>query len=280
MTRLGTTIARESRSLFVPPKTGMPPLPVGCWATVAAVLLLVLLASCATRSRPSPPSFPSPPAPAPRSEPTAPEARPGEPKPYKALGQWYQPLPDATGFHQQGIASWYGPDFHGKRTSSGETYDMHGMTAAHKTLPLGTLVRVRHLQNQRSVDLRINDRGPFVGNRVIDLSYEAARQLGVVGPGTAPVEVVAIGVLAGSSVDLYSGNFTFQVGAFTSRDSAERRRAELDPRVGNAHIGEVDRGDRVFYRGRVGKKASLQDATAYEAYLIRNGFPDAFAVAD
>ena len=278
MTRLKTIAAHESAVRTGPPKTGRRPLPVGRWATVAAALLLALLAGCATRSRPAPPSLP--PAPAPSPEPAAPESRPGEPRPYKALGQWYQPLPDATGFRQEGIASWYGPDFHGKRTSSGETYDMHGMTAAHKTLPLGTLVRVRHLQSQRTVELRINDRGPFVGNRVIDLSYEAARQLGVVGPGTAPVEVIAVGVLAGSSVDLYSGNFTFQVGAFTNRDSAERLRAELNPRFGNAHIVEFDRGDRLFYRVRVGKKTSLPEATAYEAHLIRNGFPDAFAVAD
>jgi rare lipoprotein A len=248
------------------------------WLAVAAALLLMLSAGCASRSRPAPPSLP--PAPAPKPEPAAPEARPGEPRPYRALGQWYQPLTDAKGFRQEGIASWYGPDFHGKRTSSGETYDMHGLTAAHKTLPLGTLVRVRHLQNQRTVELRINDRGPFVGSRVIDLSYEAARQLGVVGPGTAPVEVVAIGVLAGSSVDLYSGNFTFQVGAFTNRDSAERLRAELNPRFGNAHIVEFDRGDRLFYRVRVGKTTSLEEAAAYEAHLVRNGFPDAFAVAD
>jgi rare lipoprotein A len=243
-----------------------------------AVLLLMLLAGCAARSRPVPPPPSIPPAP--RPEPAAPEVRPGEPRPYKALGQWYQPLPDAKGFRQEGIASWYGPDFHGKRTSSGETYDMHAMTAAHKTLPLGTLVRVRHLQNQRAVDLRINDRGPFVGNRVIDLSYEAARQLGVIGPGTAAVEVVAIGVAAGSPVDLYSGNFTFQVGAFASRESAERLRAELDPRFGNAHIVEFDRGDRLFYRVRVGKTTSLQEAATYEAHLIRSGFPDAFAVAE
>jgi rare lipoprotein A len=243
---------------------------------VALFLILMLLAGCSARSRPAPPA----PSPAPRPEPSAPEARPGEPKPYKALGQWYQPLPDAKGFRQEGVASWYGPDFHGKRTSSGEIYDMHAMTAAHKTLPLGTLVRVRHLQNQRSVELRINDRGPFVGNRVIDLSYEAARQLGVVGPGTAAVEVVAVGVAAGSPVDLYSGNFTFQVGAFASRDSAERLRAELNPRFGNAHIVEFDRGDRLLYRVRVGKTANLQEAVAYEAHLVRNGFPDAFAVAE
>jgi rare lipoprotein A len=274
MTRLESTATRDSEAALNPPDACPRPARDALWLALAAVLALMLVAGCAARSRPTPP------APIPRTDPAAPEPRPGEPRPYKALGQWYQPLPDAKGFRQEGIASWYGPDFHGKRTSSGETYDMHGMTAAHKTLPLGTLVRVRNLQNQRTVELRINDRGPFVGSRVIDLSYEAARQLGVIGPGTAAVEVVAIGVLAGSPVDLYGGNFTFQVGAFSSRESAEKLRAELNPRFGNAHIVEFDRGDRLFYRVRVGKSTSLQEAIAYEAHLIRNGFPDAFVVAD
>jgi rare lipoprotein A len=243
-------------------------------------LLLAVFDGCAARTA-SPPSAHAP-RPAPRPEAPAPESAPGLPKPYKVFGRWYQPIPDASGFRQEGLASWYGPDFHGKRASSGEVYDMHSMTAAHRTLPLGTLVRVRHLGNHRQVDVRINDRGPFVRERerIIDLSYAAAQQLGVVGPGTAPVAVVAIGMAAGSPVDLYSGNFTFQVAALSNRENAERLRAELNPRFGNAHIIEFDRGDRVFYRVRIGKCSSLEEADAFEAHLIRNGFPDAFAVAE
>jgi rare lipoprotein A len=157
---------------------------------------------------------------------------------------------------------------------------MHDMTAAHKTLPLGTLVGIRHLENNRTIEVRINDRGPFVRDRVIDLSYEAARRLGIVGPGTASVEIVALGTLADSPVDVYTGNFTFQVGAFTNRNNAERLRVDLDPRFGNAHIIKFDRGDQIFYRVRIGKCSSLEEAIAYEADLIRNGFPDAFAVAE
>lgn len=247
-------------------------------AAIVAAAVLMTAGGCSKRSNyPTPP--PSPPS-APRTETAPPETQPGQPRPYKALGQWYQPLPDSKGFRQQGIASWYGPDFHGKRSSSGEIYDMHDMTAAHKTLPLGTLVRVRHLQSQRSIEVRINDRGPFVGDRIIDLSYEAARRLGVIGPGTAAVEVEAIGTLAGTPADVYSGNFTFQVGAFSSRENAERLRAELNPRFGNAHIVEFEQSGRMFYRLRVGKCTSLGEAIAYEAHLKENGFKDAFAVAE
>jgi rare lipoprotein A len=244
--------------------------------SVAAAAVLMSMGGCATRSH-----YPPPPS-APRAETAPPETRPDQPRPYKALGQWYQPIPDAKGFRQQGLASWYGPDFHGKRASSGEIYDMHAMTAAHRTLPLGTLVRVRHLQNNRTVDVRINDRGPFVREheRIIDLSYAAAQQLGVVGPGTAPVEVVAIGTAAGSPVDLYSGNFTFQIGAFSNRENAERLRSELNPRFGNAHIVQFEQGARLLYRVRVGKCSSLNEAIAYEAHLKESGFPDAFAVAE
>jgi rare lipoprotein A len=249
------------------------------WLAIVAAVLSVI-EGCGARA-PAPPPV-SAPRPAPRTDAPAPESTPGQPRPYKVFGKWYQPIPDAGGFRQEGVASWYGPDFHGKKASSGEIYDMHSMTAAHRTLPLGTLVRVRQLGNNRSVDVRINDRGPFVRERerIIDLSYAAAQQLGVVGPGTARVEVVAIGMAAGSPLDLYSGNFTFQVAALSSRENAERLRAELNPRFGNAHIVEFDRGDRILYRVRIGKCSSLEEADAFEAHLIRNGFPDAFAVAE
>jgi rare lipoprotein A len=224
----------------------------------------------------------------PRSQPP-PSGKPGYPKPYKVLGKWYQPLPHSEGFRQRGIASWYGRDFHGKKTSNGEIYNMYAMTAAHKTLPLGTYVEVHNRENSRSIVVRINDRGPFVRGRIIDLSYTAAKDIGIVGPGTARVEVVALGrpaSSAGSSAstyvqdDYYSGNFTFQVGAFLNRENAEKLKRKLDQTYKNAHIVEYDNGVNIFYRVRVGKVSTLEQAQEYEAYLIQNGFPDAIVVAE
>ena len=213
----------------------------------------------------------------------------GYPKPYKVFGKWYQPLPDSKGFRQRGIASWYGKDFHGKKTSNGERYDMYAMTAAHKTLPLGTYVRVYNLENNRQVEVRINDRGPFVRGRIIDLSYSAAKEIGIVGPGTARVEVVALGtpVATGGGTDrsfvqgdYYSGNFTYQVGAFANRDNAERLKGTLDKKYRNAHITVFDRGDQVFYRVRVGKFTNLEEAVRHELILIEDGYTDAILIAE
>lgn len=213
----------------------------------------------------------------------------GHPKPYKVFGKWYQPLPDSRGFRQRGIASWYGKDFNGKKTSNGETYNMHAMTAAHKTLPLGTFVRVHNLENNRRVEVRVNDRGPFVRGRIIDLSYAAASELGIVGPGTAQVEVVALATPAATDggaprsakpVDLYSGNFTFQIGAFVNRANAARLAAKLNKKYNNAHVTVYDRGDQIFYRVRVGQFSSLKQAEAQESILIRDGYPDLFIVAE
>ena len=224
------------------------------------------------------------PAPAP-----PPKRPPGHPKPYKVFGKWYQPLPDAKGFRQRGIASWYGKDFHGKKTSNGEIYDMYAMTAAHKTLPLGTYVEVYNLENNRRVKVRINDRGPFVRGRIIDLSYTAADRIGIVGPGTARVEVIALATPAATDggrpisskpVDLYAGNFTFQIGAFVNRENAERLTAKLNEKYKNAHIKVYDRGDQIFYRVRVGRFTTLKQAESQEAILIRDGYIDLFIVAE
>ena len=211
----------------------------------------------------------------------------GHPRPYRVDGTWYKPMPDAKGFSQRGIASWYGKKFHGRRTSSGEVYDMYALTAAHKTLPLGTWVKVRRLDNSRQVVVRVNDRGPFVHGRIIDLSYSAAKELGMVGPGTARVEVIALGkrreTAAGDTyvpLDYYSGAFTFQVGAFSNRDNAERLRAKLDRLYVNAHVTPYDRGDAVFYRVRVGRCNDLESAEEYERRLAAGGYPDVFIVAE
>jgi rare lipoprotein A len=221
--------------------------------------------------------------------PPPPPSKPGHPKPYKVLGKWYQPLPHSDGFRQNGMASWYGWDFHGKKTSNGELYNMYAMTAAHKTLPLGTYVKVHNLENNRSVVVRINDRGPFVRGRIIDLSYSAAKDIGIVGPGTARVEVIALGRRTSSSggaastytVEDYShGRFTFQVGAFLNRENAERQKRALARRYKNAHITVYDRGDKLFYRVRVGRFATLQEAIQHQEILIQDGFPDAILVAE
>ena len=166
---------------------------------------------------------------------------------------------------------------------------MYAMTAAHKTLPLGTYVRVHNLENDRQMEVRINDRGPFVRGRIIDLSYTAAKKLGLVGPGTAKVEIVVLGTPAITDGgtdriyvqgDYYTGNFTFQVGAFTNRENAERLQRKLDEPYKNAHITVYDRGDKIFYRVRVGAFKTLEEAARNEVVLIQDGFPDAFMVAE
>ena len=162
-------------------------------------------------------------------------------KPYTIRGKTYYPLQSARGFIEEGIASWYGPGFHGKRTANGETYDMHAMTAAHTILPLGTIVRVTNKSNGRSLVLRINDRGPFVNDRVIDLSRAAADKLDIVAKGTAPVRIVAISDLpqtasAAAKADNQlpklnsgkDGRFFLQVGSFPQQDDAQEMARQLE----------------------------------------------------
>ena len=221
---------------------------------------------------------------------TPPPRTPGHPKPYKIGKTWYKPLPHARGFDQRGRASWYGKKFHGRKTSNGETYNMYAMTAAHKTLPFNTHVRVINLENGKETQVRINDRGPFVRGRIIDLSYTAAKNIGIVDSGTAPVKIVALGVANKPTqvkstkqsyhhVNYYQGNFTIQVGAFTERTNAERLRNKLSQSFKNAHITTYNDGYDIYYRVRVGKCSTLEQAVEYEGIMIQRGFPDAFAVA-
>ena len=170
------------------PRPGARPL------LTAAVMAVWLVACASAPRRPatvSPPTVPTPPqAGVPDAVPRAePRSAHGNPPFYDVNGRRYTILPSADNFVERGVASWYGPDFHGHKTSSGEIYDMYRMTAAHRTLPIPCYARVTNLGNGRSVIVRINDRGPFVANRVIDLSYSAATRLDIVRTGTAFVEL-------------------------------------------------------------------------------------------
>lgn len=228
---------------------------------VSALLLAALLlftAACATKRTPPP-------------------VRPvGAPRPYKVLGKWYQPLASAAGYDEVGIASWYGPKFHGKPTASGEPYDMHALTAAHKTLPLGTRVKVRHLENGREVTLKINDRGPFVNKRIIDLSNKAAHALGMVGAGTARVRVTALSTPQASAPKaLAKGDFGVQVGAFGELANAQSYAARLQGRYTRLPVKALKGADGLN-RVVVGRLAHREAAVDLKLRLMEDGFPHAF----
>ena len=147
---------------------------------------------------------------------------------------------------QVGTASWYGPGFHGKRTSTGEVYDQNGLTAAHNSYPLGTRIMVTNLDNGRQVKVRINDRGPFVGDRILDLSYGAGSALGMIANGLAHVRIE---VLDGQPLQTL---FAVQVGAFADRDAARELQDRLAERFDEVHVARVTNTGGTYYRVRVG----------------------------
>jgi rare lipoprotein A len=173
------------------------------------------------------------------------------------------PAPAPVGYIEEGQASWYGNPFHGRRASNGETYDMYKLTAAHRTLPFETMVRVTNLNNGKSTVVRITDRGPFVGNRIIDLSLAAARQIESVGPGVVPVRLEVLG-----NVDVTAGFFTVQVGAFRDHANAEHLRDRLSLSYSPIFIQQYDSPEGTFYRLRVGK-VSGEDAAKELAEQLR-----------
>ena len=213
----------------------------------------------------------------------------GTQKPYEVNGQRYQPILSAANYREEGIASWYGRDFHGRKTSNGEIYDMHAMTAAHKILPMNVYLRVTNLRNGLSTVVRVNDRGPFIKGRIIDLSYSAAKQLDVVGPGTAPVTIEALGYSseqgAGDAgpfrqpLSYELGPFTLQIGAFVVKDNALRLAQKMNEQYGQSSVVEGWVKGQKFYRVRVGLYKNLDDAESAIHKMAINGYPNCFVVA-
>ena len=279
----------------------MRPLPRkerGPWRIAAAALCVLALAGCSVVAHraPTPPPTPPPPAvppPPPPNVAAVPDAVPraeprsahGNPPFYDVLGRRYYVLVSADGYIERGVASWYGPTFHGGSTSSGESYDMYGMTAAHKTLPLPTYARVTNLRNGRSVVVRINDRGPFVANRLIDLSYTAAARLDMLREGTTLVEVRALtpGVpdeLSRSAASPPPALY-LQAGAFADQQNAQRLLERLQAAgLANAFIALPPQGTSHLYRVRLGPIASVADFDELSARLAALGIADARLALD
>ncbi|MDF1526437.1 MAG: septal ring lytic transglycosylase RlpA family protein [bacterium] len=210
---------------------------------------------------------------------------------YRVMGQTYRVMGSSKGYVEKGMASWYGTKFHGRKTASGEIYDMEKFTSAHRTLPLGTYAKVKRTDGKgESIVVKVNDRGPFVDNRVIDLSRAAARQLDMLNEGVAPVVVTALGeeILQGKTdeitlrprLDYNAGEFSVQVGAFTVKENAEGLVRRMMDEHGAADLSLFERGDMNFFRVRVGKFTTREEAERFRDQLLRSGeFNRAFVVA-
>ena len=271
------------------------------------LLPLALLTSCGTATRlPRPPKTPvAVPSPIPAPTPTAPSsiapapvpskpptlARiPATQRPNQIDGKSYYPLPTAEGYTENGIASWYGDKFHGRLTSNGETYDMFGPTAAHKTLPMNTQLLVKNLENNKELVVRINDRGPFVQGRIIDLSLNSARQLGIAEKGTAKVSLTALGEAVpvqqnGETLAKFAphqnfeqGDFYVQIGSFTNPDNAERLKNTIMASGRKAVTETYATNEATFYRVQVSGGQTLTEAKQLESRLAAN-YPGAFVIA-
>ncbi len=202
-------------------------------------------------------------------------------KPYYVGGIKYYPISSADGFEETGIASWYGPGFHGKLTANGEKYDQKAMTAAHKTLPLPTFVRVENLENGKEIIVRVNDRGPFSKGRIIDLTEEGARRIGMLQKGTAKVRISVLSedancyVSKGKEIDLNTGDFAVQIGAFSVKDNAYKLAETFN---GKAQVNEGYSKGTLWYRvwitGFTTKKQAENAAIQYDAK-----FSGAFVIA-
>jgi len=240
-------------------------------------------------------------------------------KPYQIDGRWYTPVSQAHGYDSTGTASWYGRDFHGKKTANGELYDMHTLSAAHKTLPLPTLVRVTNLDNGRSVIVRINDRGPFVKNRLIDLSWAAARELGYDVRGTARVRVQTLDTLAPQTSnrptasaepfqhqsihtptalagnpaplelqadatttksDQAAGSMYIQLGAYGQQQNAIKQQSTLKPLFPTAHLLRSERDGQPLFKLRIGPFNQHSRIEQAIIKLKQQGYNDSMVISE
>ena len=213
--------------------------------------------------------------------------RAGNPATYVVLGKRYYVKKESTGYVERGPASWYGKKFHGRKTSNGEIYNMYAMTAAHKTLPIPTYLQVTNLDNGKSVVVRVNDRGPFHGNRIIDLSYAAASKLGYASNGVGNVELRAIEpgqattttasrsstpAPVARAASTSSNQLFLQLGSFISQYNAESLRAQLA--LNNVTSAEVQRTEvdrKSIYRVRIGPIASTEEADSLASRIHKLG---------
>ncbi|MBI9081382.1 MAG: septal ring lytic transglycosylase RlpA family protein [Pseudodesulfovibrio sp.] len=201
-------------------------------------------------------------------------------KPYTVMGKTYYPLKTANGYEEVGKASWYGSDFHGKKTANGQIYNMYGVSAAHKTLPLGTRVRVTNLDNSRSVILVVNDRGPFVHGRILDLSYGAAEKLGTVEAGVSRVRITAIGsVPLSRTVPKALQFYHVRVGAFAEFGNAERAHQRLVAQgFDEANIATITRDGRVLHVVQAGSFSS-RDKAEKVLESLKDDFPTSYIIS-
>jgi rare lipoprotein A len=221
-----------------------------------------------------------------------PKSRSGNPPFYEVFGKRYYVMSSSVGYVERGVASWYGPGFHKVRTSNGEAYDMYGMTAAHKTLPLPAYVQVTNLQNGRSIVVRVNDRGPFVGNRIIDLSYTAASKLDMLRNGTAMVEVRSVdpavaaaetsaNATSSSAPAAPTSSLYIQAGAFSDPSNAERLAEKLrGGGYGSVFVRDNEIAGRRMFRVRIGPVSGVAEFDRIVAALERAGINDAHLALD
>lgn len=202
----------------------------------------------------------------------APLSRYGNPGAYKVKGQTYEVMRSSRGYRARGLASWYGTKFHKKRTSSGEGYNMYALTAAHKTLPLPTYVRVKNLSNGREAIVKVNDRGPFHSGRIIDLSYAAAAKLGIMSTGTAPVEIEALTSTGPGKVK--PARYYVQTGAFNSKQLAQEFRKKLAKLSSSSVFVERYKNRYIVRIGPLADKGSVE---RLRGLLRKNGVKESFS---